>query len=61
MKKPQVLIANLGAGKGHSVFDLVRAFEKTSGRKIPFSIADRRQGDIAICYADRNYSNKVLN
>ena len=61
MKKPQVLIANLGTGKGHSVLDVVKAFEKTSGRKIPFTIVDRRQGDIAICYADCNHANKVLN
>ena len=61
VKKPQVLIANLGTGKGHSVLDVVKAFEKTSGRQIPFSIVGRRQGDIAISYADCNHANKVLN
>ena len=61
MKKPQVLIANLGTGKGYSVLDVVKAFEKTSGRHIPFSIVDRRQGDIAISYADCNHANKILN
>jgi UDP-glucose 4-epimerase len=43
---------NLGTGQGYSVFDMVRAFEATSGRPVPFRIAPRRPGDIAICYAD---------
>ena len=43
------------------MLDVVKAFEKISGKKIPFSIVDRRQGDIASCYADCNYANKALN
>lgn len=43
---------NLGTGQGYSVFDMVRAFEAVSGRKVPYRIAHRRPGDIAICFAD---------
>lgn len=43
---------NLGTGTGYSVLDIVHAFEKTSGVKIPYKIVERRSGDIAICYAE---------
>lgn len=43
---------NLGTGKGSSVLDVVHAFEKASGVKVPYKIAPRRAGDIAECYAD---------
>lgn len=43
---------NLGTGKGSSVLDVVRAFEKASGAKVSYKIAPRRPGDIAECYAD---------
>lgn len=46
------ITANLGAGKGYSVLDLVKAFEKASNKKIPYKIVDRRAGDIAAFYAD---------
>lgn len=46
------LTVNLGTGQGYSVLDMVRAFEKASGRSIPYRIAERRPGDIASCYAD---------
>ena len=45
-------IYNLGTGKGYSVLDLVKAFEKTNGVKIPYVIDPRRPGDIATCYSD---------
>jgi UDP-glucose 4-epimerase len=45
-------IYNLGTGRGYSVLEIVRAFEKASGRKIPYTITKRRVGDIARCYAD---------
>lgn len=44
-------IYNLGRGKGYSVLQIVKAFEKASGRKVPFEIDKRRPGDIAVCYA----------
>lgn len=43
---------NLGTGKGYSVFEIIRAFEKASGLHIPFRIASRREGDIASCWAN---------
>jgi UDP-glucose 4-epimerase len=43
---------NLGAGQGYSVLDMVRAFEQASGCTVPYRIAPRRPGDIAVCYAD---------
>lgn len=51
---------NLGTGKGYSVLDIVRAFESISGRAIPFRIAPRRPGDIAICYADATKAEAEL-
>jgi UDP-glucose 4-epimerase len=45
-------IWNLGTGKGYSVLDVVRAFQSITGKPIPYRIAPRRPGDIAICYAD---------
>lgn len=43
---------NLGTGKGYSVLDMVKAFEKVSGKNIPYVIAQRRPGDVASCYAN---------
>jgi len=45
-------IYNLGTGCGSSVLEVVHAFEKASGRKVPYKITPRRAGDIATCYAD---------
>ena len=52
---------NLGTGEGYSVLDLVKAFERASGQTIPYTIAPRRPGDIAICFADPTKSRQVLN
>jgi len=57
---PGVVIYNLGTGKGYSVLDMVRAFEKASGRKVPYRITARRPGDIAVCYADPSKAWKEL-
>lgn len=51
-KKDGVSIYNLGTGIGYSVLDVVKAFEKASGKKINYAIKPRRPGDIATCYAD---------
>ena len=51
-KHAECLCVNLGTGSGYSVLDMVRAFEKASGKSVPFKIAPRRAGDIASCYAD---------
>ena len=51
---------NLGTGHGYSVLQMVAAFEKASGRKVPYKIAPRRAGDIAECYADPTKAREVL-
>jgi len=58
--KSQILIVNLGTGRGYSVLDMVVAFEKASGIKIPYQIVGRRSGDVATCYADPTYAKQVL-
>lgn len=56
----EVLAVNLGTGKGYSVLDMVKAFEKASGKDVPYEIAPRRSGDIAKCYADPSFAKEVL-
>lgn len=53
-------VCNLGTGKGYSVLDVVKAFEKASGIKINYRIAPRRAGDVACCYADATKAKEVL-
>lgn len=55
-----VHIYNLGTGKGTSVLELVKTFEKVNGVKIPYEIVNRRPGDIAVCYADVSKAKKEL-
>lgn len=55
-----VNIYNLGTGIGYSVLDIVKAFEKASGTKINYKFAPRRDGDIAVCYADAEKAKKEL-
>ena len=50
----QCSVINLGTGTGYSVLDVVSAFARASGKEIPYTIAPRRDGDIAACYADPN-------
>ena len=58
---PGVVTYNLGTGKGYSVLDMVRAFEKASGRDISYRIVERRPGDVAACYADPSLAGRDLN
>lgn len=51
---------NLGTGKGSSVLDVVKAYEKASGKEIPVEITERRAGDIATSYADTSLAKKLL-
>lgn len=51
---------NIGTGKGVSVLEIVKAFEKAAGKKIAYKIAGRRPGDIASCYADPSLANNEL-
>lgn len=51
---------NVGTGVGYSVLDIVHAYEKASGLKVPYKIVDRRPGDIATCYADPTKAAEIL-
>lgn len=53
-------IFNLGTGKGSSVLEVIQAFEKASGQKLPYKIVDRREGDITEAYANTDKANTVL-
>jgi UDP-glucose 4-epimerase len=55
-----VNVYNLGTGEGTSVFELIRAFEAASGVHVPYTVAERRAGDVASCYADANKASKEL-
>lgn len=55
-----VFAYNLGTGIGYSVLDVVKAFEKASDTNIPYSISERRPGDIPVCYADSTLAEKEL-
>jgi UDP-glucose 4-epimerase len=54
------LAANLGTGRGISVLEMIREFEKASGRPIPYEIVARREGDIAQCWADASRAFRLL-
>lgn len=57
---PGLVVYNLGTGRGYSVLEMIASFERASGRKIPFRIAARRSGDIAVCYADPSKAKAEL-
>jgi len=59
-RKNGVQAFNLGTGRGYSVLDMVAAFERASGKKIPYRIVPRRPGDIASCYADPGLARREL-
>jgi UDP-glucose 4-epimerase len=52
---------NLGTGKGYSVIDMIQAFEKASEKSIPYQFVERRQGDVAICFANPSKAKDKLN
>ena len=54
------ITANLGTGRGYSVLELVRAFERASGRDVPYDIVARRPGDIGACYADPTLAREAM-
>lgn len=54
------LTLNLGTGRPYSVLEMIAAFEKASGRTVPYEIVARRPGDIAACYADPSLAKTVL-
>ena len=55
-----LFIVNLGTGTGYSVLEMIKAFSKALGRDIPYTVAPRRPGDIAACYADPALAEKLL-
>lgn len=59
-KKPGLDVFNIGTGHGYSVLDIVKAYEKATGKKINYKIAQRRPGDIDECYADPTKAREIL-
>jgi UDP-glucose 4-epimerase len=59
-ENPGLLIVNLGTGQGYSVLDMVKAFEKVTGKPIPYKFMPRRPGDIDECYADPSLAKEIL-
>ncbi|MCK6376601.1 MAG: UDP-glucose 4-epimerase GalE [Zoogloea sp.] len=59
-ERPGVLTVNLGTGAGYSVIDVIKAFEKASGRPVPYEIVARRPGDVAQCYAEPTLAEQEL-
>ena len=51
---------NLGTGCGSSVLQMIKAFERASGRAVPYRVVARRPGDIAVCYADASLAQREL-
>lgn len=60
MSKEGIEYFNIGTGKGYSVLEVVHAFEKATGKPLPYRIVERRPGDIATCYADPTKAEKEL-
>jgi UDP-glucose 4-epimerase len=59
-EKPGVVPFNLGTGQGYSVLEMISAFERISGKPVPYKLVERRPGDIAACYADPALANTQL-
>jgi UDP-glucose 4-epimerase len=57
---PGLITYNLGTGRGYSVLEVVAAFEKASGKKMPYKMVKRRPGDVASCYADPTKAKREL-
>ena len=57
---PGSFTVNLGTGRGHSVLEMVQAFERACGRKIPYELVARRPGDVAACWADPALAERLL-
>ena len=55
-----IYIYNLGTGKGYSVLDIVKTFEKVTGKKVPYKIVERRAGDLAMFYANSKKAQEEL-
>ena len=60
LEKPQLLTLNLGTGKGTSVMQVLKVFERITNKKIPYEIVPKRYGDSAIAIADITMAKKIL-
>ena len=60
LKKKGTHVYNIGTGRGYSVFEIIAAYEKATGRKIPYVVTDRRPGDVAVSYSDPSLAEKEL-
>ena len=60
LEKGKSITVNLGTGQGYSVLEVIKAFERASGRAVPHQIAGRRPGDVAACYADPSLARELL-
>ncbi|KVD02065.1 UDP-glucose 4-epimerase [Burkholderia ubonensis] len=60
VKRDASFVVNLGTGQGYSVLEVVRAFEKASGRPVPYELVARRPGDVAECYANPQAAADVI-
>ena len=61
LSQSQCKEVNLGTGQGYSVLEVVSAFEKISGKPVPYEVVSRREGDVAVCYADPTLAEQYLN
>ena len=59
-EKPGCVVYNLGTGRGYSVLEVLHTFEQACHKTIPYRIAPRRAGDIAVCYADPSKAEREL-
>jgi UDP-glucose 4-epimerase len=59
-EQPGSFTVNLGTGRGYSVLDVVQAYERASGRPVPYQIMPRRPGDVAACWADPTLARQML-
>lgn len=59
-ENPGVHIFNLGTGKGYSVMDVIKAFERVNDLSVPHVISSRRAGDVAECYSNPDKANRIL-
>jgi UDP-glucose 4-epimerase len=57
---PGVTCLNLGTGRGYSVVDVIHAFERASGRGVPYRVVSRRPGDVSACWADPRRAEQML-
>ena len=60
LEQKGVTCLNIGTGSPTSVLELVHAFEKVNNIKIPYQVTKRREGDLAVCYADAHLANEKL-